>query len=326
MASEGPRNSAYALNEASIGAFPWYHPSRVYLSDDSRAVTWNPSPDLYVPSGISYYLKCMNFNFFIPAGATIDGIELRVEKRNYNGYVYDNSIRLVKNNAIGGDNKANGTAFWPWTEAVSVYGGPTDLWGLSWTPSDINSFYFGAVISSRHIQSAYGYIDYISLTVYYTIHTTAVPTTPVPTTAAPTAPPTTIPPIPTTLVPTTTLTTVVPTTPIPPDGTVCWGHDTAVVEANIRNLTGNWAGTASIAGAGDAEEVQFSSGEDSVSETWHIGPGRIKITLDKYGSGSGAPTVYYKQGNSSANCDSDSWHLYSGSFVNLGWVKVRIIV
>lgn len=328
MASEGPRNSAYATNETSIGSFEWHYTSRVYSSDDSRAVVYNPAPDVYNPLQNSYYLKCINFNFSsIPDGSTINGIELRIERKSYNGYVKDNSIRLIKNDAIGGDNKADGTTYWPVTDTVKVYGGPTDLWGLSWTPADIENFYFGVAISSAHLAAVIGYIDYVSLTVYYTPPaSTSPPTTPAPTSPPTTTPPTTLPPVPTTAVPTTTLTTTVPTTPVPPDGAVCWGHDSGVAEANIRDFSGNWSGTASIAGSGDAEEIQFNSGENEESETWHIGPGRVKITLNKYGSGSGSPTIYYKQGNSESNCNSDSWHPYTGSFITLGWVKVRVVV
>lgn len=163
--------------------------------------------------------------------------------------------------------------------------------------------------------------------------TTAAPTTVAPTTLAPTtlAPTTlastTIAPttsVPTTLIPTTLApTTLAPTTPAP-DGTICWGHDTGVIETNIKDFFGNWAGTAAIQGVGDAERIEFDSGEDSESETWNIGPGRVKITIDKYGSGSGTPVIKYKSGNSQISCEADSWHAYTGSFITTGWIKIKI--
>jgi len=109
-----------------------------------------------------------------------------------------------------------------------------------------------------------------------------------------------------------------------PAGTVCWGHDTGVIEANVRNFTGKWAGTGTISGAGDSEQIELLSSEYEESETWEIGAGRIKITIDKYGTGSGTVVVKYKDGNSLANCEADSWHNYTGSYVSSGWVKVRI--
>lgn len=109
-------------------------------------------------------------------------------------------------------------------------------------------------------------------------------------------------------------------------GSVCWGHDTGVVELNIRNFQGNWTGTATIhnPGVADTESLVFSAGEYMESETFNYGVGRVKITLDKYAVGFGAVDVLYKNGNSQANCEADSWHSYIGSFVCTGWVKVRL--
>jgi len=108
------------------------------------------------------------------------------------------------------------------------------------------------------------------------------------------------------------------------DADVCWGHDTSVAETNIRNFTGNWTGTALISGSGDAEELHFDIGEYEESETWNIGARRVKITLDKYASGYGTPTVEYKNGATQVACEADSWHAYTGPFVCSGWIKVRV--
>jgi hypothetical protein len=160
--------------------------------------------------------------------------------------------------------------------------------------------------------------------------TTLPPTTLPPTTLAPTTlPPTTLPPTtlaPTTLPPTTLAPTTLAPTTLPPVGTVCWGHDSGVVEINIRDFTGNWAGSGSIVFAGDAEKVLLYSGQEMISETWDIGFGRVKITIDKYAAGFGAPVVQYKSGNSKANCEADIWRDYIGSFVQDGWVKVKVNV
>jgi len=107
-------------------------------------------------------------------------------------------------------------------------------------------------------------------------------------------------------------------------GSVCWGHDTGVVEDNVRDFLNNWSGDASIQGLGDAERIQFDSGEYEESETWYIGAGRVRLIIDKYGSGSGTPVVKYKQGSSQALCEADSWHAYTIPFVCGGWVKIRL--
>lgn len=107
-------------------------------------------------------------------------------------------------------------------------------------------------------------------------------------------------------------------------GTVCWGHDTGVTEANIRDFNGNWSGSGYIAGVGDAEKLYFELGEYMESETWNCGARRIKILIDKYGAGAGASTLQYKDGATQVACDADSWHNYTLPFVSSGWVKVRI--
>lgn len=109
-----------------------------------------------------------------------------------------------------------------------------------------------------------------------------------------------------------------------PFGTVCWGHDTGVTESNIRNLSGNWTGSGYISGVGDAERINFVAAENEESETWNIGAHRIKIQYNKYASGSGVPTIKYKNGSSQALCEADTWHTYTVPFVCTGWVKVRI--
>ncbi len=60
----------------------------------------------------------------------------------------DNSVKLVKGGIISGDNKATGTPIANGGTYKS-YGSSTDLWGLSLTPSDINSGNFGVAYSVR---------------------------------------------------------------------------------------------------------------------------------------------------------------------------------
>jgi len=67
-----------------------------------------------------------------------------------------------------------------------------------------------------------------------------------------------------------------------PGGSVCWGHDTGVVEDNIRDFFNNWSGDASIVGIEDDERILFDSGEYEESETWYIGAGRVRLLTNKY--------------------------------------------
>ena len=95
-----------------------------------------------------------------------------------NGHqISDNSIRLAKGGTISGNDKSTG-AIWPASDTNTYvsYGNATDLWGLNWTPADVNGSGFGAVISAikgngNSLRTAY--VDHIRITVYYTLVATA---------------------------------------------------------------------------------------------------------------------------------------------------------
>ena len=118
-------------------------------------------------------------------------------------------------------------------------------------------------------------------------------------------------------------TTVPPTTAAPLDGEVCWGHDTNVTEESIRDFLNNWIG-ATIVGSGDQERMLLWPGDEAISETWHIGAGRISFDYNHYLMGSGAIAFLYKDGSTKANCEADSWHEYMGPYISQGWVKLKI--
>ncbi|MBL7933276.1 MAG: T9SS type A sorting domain-containing protein [Bacteroidia bacterium] len=77
----------------------------------------------------------------------------------------DNSVRLIKGGAITGSDFAQTTAAWPTTDTYTTYGGPTNLWGTTWTDSDINSTTFGAVLSAS-VQNGTAQVDHMRITIY----------------------------------------------------------------------------------------------------------------------------------------------------------------
>lgn len=123
------------------------------------------------------YLKGTNFGFSLPSGAVVDGIRVRVKRREgatSNGVLKDEEVKIVKGGTLGSTNKASTNA---WAEygdgpAFEEYGGPSDLWGETWTDSDINASTFGFVISgvkdSGATAASQWLIDYADITVYYT--------------------------------------------------------------------------------------------------------------------------------------------------------------
>jgi hypothetical protein len=125
------------------------------------------------------YLKSTDYDFRIPSWATINGIEMTVERsRNVGsgGTVTDNSVKLVKNNVVVGANKADTSTAWTSSDVVVTYGGPNDLWGEAWTPANINSSSFGSVFSAKRTSGGdrTARVDQIRMKVYYSDATAPV--------------------------------------------------------------------------------------------------------------------------------------------------------
>jgi len=152
MSDTGWKSPGTVVDDDSVGTVAWSNPSNAKASDDYGA--WATSAS--TTEVISHYLKATNFGFSIPTGATINGIELRIERNAINQgtfpnppYARDNQIKLVKSDgSISTSNKADTSINWPSSQDTTVsYGGSLDLWGETWTPTDINSSSFGAVLA-----------------------------------------------------------------------------------------------------------------------------------------------------------------------------------
>ncbi len=86
------------------------------------------------------------------------------------GNIRDNVVSLVKNNVVVGNNKAATGTDWPTSDATATYGtGTTDLWGTTWTTTDINNANFGVVLSVTGTTSndETARVDNITITVTY---------------------------------------------------------------------------------------------------------------------------------------------------------------
>lgn len=165
----GPNNASAIIDDGSVGSWTWTNPLRAQTSNDSWATNILTSS-----SGRTHYLKATGFNFTVPTGMTIKGIEVKIEKHqtcadtSCTSIVTDNSVRIVKNGTVTGDEKASATA-WPTTDTTVTYGGPTDLWGATWTAANINNNTFGVVLS---VERSGGndrnvFVDNINIIVYY---------------------------------------------------------------------------------------------------------------------------------------------------------------
>tara|TARA_R100000995_G_C3451506_1_gene108403 strand:- start:32 stop:595 length:564 start_codon:yes stop_codon:yes gene_type:complete len=101
----------------------------------------------------------------IPSGATINGITISVEASS-NSFGVSPQIRVYNGTSYSSSVAAN---TWPSNKAVGVhtFGGASDLWGLSWTPTTAAGisfeFAFSYMTSGRVM-----FADYITITVTYT--------------------------------------------------------------------------------------------------------------------------------------------------------------
>jgi hypothetical protein len=110
-------------------------------------------PTSLSPADETNYLVCKNLDSNIPNDATIEGIRVYIDR--YNSFtgdgtvtIKDDAIYLTKNGTdTVGNNKSIG-ATWPSsdTDTYVSYGGVSDLWGASWTASEINDDNFGVMI------------------------------------------------------------------------------------------------------------------------------------------------------------------------------------
>jgi len=148
----------------------WSNASNVASSNDTYATIAAVQTDDF-----SYYIKVTNFGFSIPGGATVDGIKVEWERySDAQVFVEDDlsatSERVVKGGTITGTNLATGTT-WPSSDTYQAYGGATELWGLSWSASDINASTFGAagcVFNAGNNALTTAYVDHCRITIYYT--------------------------------------------------------------------------------------------------------------------------------------------------------------
>lgn len=171
----GPNSPGTSASVSFAGSdFDFNNPANCLISDNNRATA---TPTIFLLSGQTEYLQATNFGFSIPTAATICGIEVNIERSATNlllnfTSVTDNNVRIIKGGTRTGTNLANTSDPWPAdNDATTNYGNNNELWGTSWSPTDINSTNFGIAISAQ-ITGIVGLlpsarINHISMTVYY---------------------------------------------------------------------------------------------------------------------------------------------------------------
>ena len=114
------------------------------------------------------WLRLTNFGFTtsdIPSGATINGITVTVRGRNSQGSQSMN-VALTKNGttALGSKTFTISSSY-----SNNVQGSSSDLWGQTWTDTDLTSSSFGVMLRDSNTTASGTFeIDYVTVVVTYT--------------------------------------------------------------------------------------------------------------------------------------------------------------
>jgi hypothetical protein len=170
--ASGPNSPAASSSVSFAGSdYSFNNPTNSLTSDNSRSIAQS-----LVFNGQTEYLQATDFGFAIPAASTICGIEVSIEKNSSifllnTAYITDNRVRIIKNGTVMPTDLAQTNVVWSTGDANSIYGDNNEIWGTTWSPSDINSADFGVAISAEIVGSIgllpAARIDHISITVYY---------------------------------------------------------------------------------------------------------------------------------------------------------------
>lgn len=158
--------------EGSGGVIPWESSSSV-LAEDGISASAVFDNDGETTNSLTVY----GMSLAIPAGATIDGVKIRIECFDLDetaSEIVVESIRLVDGEGTAaGDDKGADTPVPFGSLDGLIFGGAADDWNAGLTWEDVNSPLFGAVFyfrwddgsttPSRELE-----VDYVNFIVYYT--------------------------------------------------------------------------------------------------------------------------------------------------------------
>lgn len=151
VASPPPNVSfeAASVTESNTSGRSWDTFDGVTRKDSGSANIRLDAPE------ISETLSLTNLDLRVTAGATIRGIAVHIRRRTFatdNGNGSDRTVALLGGSGTSA-NRADVTTPWPFSFTEAVYGGPTDLWGMSLTQAQVNATTFGVRID---VQSTAG--------------------------------------------------------------------------------------------------------------------------------------------------------------------------
>jgi len=172
-----PPGSGFVISSPSTcatgpGTIPWTNPMNAIATDNVYATA------ALAGGSTSNYLNCTGFNFSgIPAGATITGITVNIERKaSRNRRARDALVYLIKGGVVNtAFNGATATQYTT-TDVIAPHGGMTSLWGTTWLVTDVQAVNFGvayAVTSSRGLTVS---VDHVQVRIDYSSPVVTTPT------------------------------------------------------------------------------------------------------------------------------------------------------
>jgi len=142
MASQ-TKYAGLVIDSSTPGGIPWNAPNRA--SGDNLSTYTSVTHSDYA-SGQSYLLIAEDYQFTIPTGANIQGIQVEIIGGYSTSATFDQQgqVSVVDNTlSVGGKSISPLNSYNPLPVTTNVYGGPTDTLGYSWTAAEINNSSFG---------------------------------------------------------------------------------------------------------------------------------------------------------------------------------------
>ena len=159
-----------ALENQDIGSDDvWTNEANSLILNDAFS-----SSSLGGANALSNTLYFKNFSFGLESGDTIDGIEVQISVSTSAGaLIVCNMLNLTKAESSVGDNKCEDESIILTTTLTNyTLGGPSDLWGTTWTAAEINSDGFGVQNIYRKpigtMSTRIAQLSFLRIKVYFT--------------------------------------------------------------------------------------------------------------------------------------------------------------
>jgi len=148
--------------------FSWYSSSSLSCDNSIYIQDMN----IYKENGKTYYAVFEPQNVCVPDTAEINGIEAIIRQRTYTSgqVVYEDVFKLYDGSDFSG-NKADTNHQLPESYEDRTIGSPTDTWGLTITPDNVQDIdlYLKYNVVNNSSQTSDVVIDCVSFKIYYTV-------------------------------------------------------------------------------------------------------------------------------------------------------------